>query len=43
MGSYENKKSILEEQDIERDNRNLGGKSLNIRFYAKDNLLEHTF
>ena len=33
---------ILEEQDIEKDHKNLGGKSLDIENYAKDGLAERT-
>ena len=37
-GLYENKKSILEEQDIEKNHKNLEGKSLNTRSRAKNGL-----
>ena len=33
-----NKKSTLEKQDIKRDHRNSGGKSLNIRSYTRVSL-----
>lgn len=36
---YKNKKSILEEKNIERDSKNLVGKNLNIKNRAKNGLL----
>lgn len=37
-----NKKSILEEPEIKRDNKNLGSKSLDIKSHVRDNLLKYT-
>ena len=42
FGSHEDEKLTLEEQDIEKDYRNLGGKSLDIESHAKDGLAGRT-
>ena len=42
LGLYEDKKSILEMQDIEKDYRNFMSKSSNTGIYIKDNLSRHT-
>ena len=41
FGPHEDEKSILEEQEIERDHRNLVGKSSDTRSDARDGLLRH--
>lgn len=43
FGSQEDEKSILEEQKIEKDHKNLIGKSLNTESHAKNGLLRRTF
>ena len=43
FGSYKDKKSILEKQDIEGNYRDLIGKSLDTRRYARISLSKHTF
>lgn len=40
--SYKDKKSILEEQDIEGDHRDLIGKSLNTKSHRRNSLLGRT-
>ena len=39
---YEDKKLILEKQDIKKDYKNLGGKSFNIRSCTRDGLSKRT-
>lgn len=41
FGFYKNEKSLLEEQDIEKDHRNLIGKRLDIENYAFNSLSEY--
>lgn len=43
FGPHKNKKSILKEQEIKRDYRNLKGKSLDTKSCTRDGLLGHTF
>ena len=42
FGPYKNENLILEELDIEKDHKNLRGKSLDTKSYARDNLSERT-
>ena len=42
FGPHEDEKSILQEQDIERDHKNLGGKSSDPENRARDGLARHT-
>lgn len=42
FGPYKNKKSTIEELDIEEDNIDLVGKSLDIESRVRDILSEHT-
>ena len=42
VGPHEDEESILEEQDIEEDHRNLGGKSSDTRSCARDGLSGRT-
>lgn len=42
FGPYKDKKSILEKQKMEKDHKNLIGKSLDTKSYAKNSLLKHT-
>ena len=41
FGLYKDEKSILEKWDIEKDNRVMVGKSLDIESHARDGLLKH--
>lgn len=43
LGPYEDNKSTLKEQNIERDHRNLMNKTLDSANQAKDGLLKRTF
>ena len=42
IGPHEDEELILEKQDIKKDHRNLGSKSLNIKSYIKNGLSRHT-
>ena len=42
VGPHEDEESTLEEQDIEEDHRNLGGKSLNTKSRVKNGLSRRT-
>ena len=43
VGLHEDEESTLEERDIEKDHRNLGGKNSDIKSCAKDGLSGRTF
>ena len=42
FGPYKDEKSILEEQNIEGDHRNLRGKCFDIKSHVKDGLARYT-